>query len=313
VRTCLPVFFSAVIFYVNYFILIEKYLFRDKIVLFVLTNILLIALLVYGTELARELWRPVHTPRMWRRVQEAHPISHSLLPRKGYFWIRTAFSLLLTTGVSVAIRATQKWISSEREKRSLENETLKSELSHLRYQLQPHFFFNCLNSIYSLVDSAPDKAKETIHTLSKMMRYVLYETTEERIALSKEILFVKNYIQLMEMRFPRLVNVRSIFPETEKEVFVAPLLFVALVENAFKHGISAVNNSSILIKLQLENSRLIFTTENRNFPKKRDDVSDSGIGLDNLRKRLELIYPGRSVFKQEIIGDMVITNLIIEL
>lgn len=170
-------------------------------------------------------------------------------------------------------------------------EKLQSELKHLKYQLQPHFFFNSLNNIYAMVDISPENAKKAIHNLSKMMRYFLYETNEEKVPLTKEIQFLLKYIDLMKLRFSNNTLVQTSFEEDLPEIEIAPLLFIAIVENAFKHGVSATQPSTITFGLEIENDLIKFTSVNKNFPKTDEDKSGSGIGLENLKKRLELIYP----------------------
>lgn len=185
----------------------------------------------------------------------------------------------------------------------MERENLKSELSHLRYQLQPHFFFNALNNIYSLMDSSPAKAKESIHGLAKLMRHILYETKDERITLIKEVEFLENAIRLMKLRLTDMVSVKVSFPEKVGSQQIAPLLLIPLVENAFKHGVSTLLPTSIFIEMKLEDSTLFFNTSNTHLKKPQTDHSVSGIGIVNMKKRLELLYPGRFTYKQEIVPD----------
>ncbi len=153
--------------------------------------------------------------------------------------------------------------------------------------MQPHFFFNTLNNIYSLVDASPEQSKEALHQLSKMMRYLLYETEGETTVLSKELNFTANYIELMKMRIPKHVQVSTQFPAEYREVEVLHLLFISLVENAFKHGVSS-QESFIDIRCEITKAKLTFTVSNSNYPKEELDRSGSGIGMGNLRKRIEL-------------------------
>jgi LytS/YehU family sensor histidine kinase len=189
---------------------------------------------------------------------------------------------------------------------------LKSELQHLHYQLQPHFFFNSLNNIYALVDIAPEKAKTSIHSLSKLMRYMLYDTNEETVSLSKEIDFMKKYIDLMKLRISDKTKVTYNFPSEETGIKIAPLLFISLIENAFKHGVSASKESEIDIKMTVKLQTVLFSIENDNFPKKTDDKSGSGIGLPNIEKRLNLLYPNKSSFKTFVKENRYMAQLEIE-
>ena len=208
-----------------------------------------------------------------------------------FFIFKDLFSFFIPIIFSIAVKATENWIKTEAEKKEIENKNLESELQHLRYQLQPHFFFNSLNNIYSLVEVSPSKAQEAIHNLSKLMRYLLYDTTREKVELSDEINFLKKYIQLMEIRQTDKTKTIYVFPETENTSYrIAPLLFIPMIENAYKHGVSATQNSRISFGMTIKDNQLLFSSENSNFPKSTSDKSGSGIGLDNLKKRLELLY-----------------------
>ncbi len=302
-RTVLPLFFIALMFYFNYFILIDKILFKNQIVLFILTNLALIALCMWSEDGVRD-WIPRHNPGRTFRGGGGF---------KSFYHFRTAFSLALTVAVSVAIRMARQWLRAEAERKSMETEQLKSTLSHLQYQIQPHFFFNSLNNIYALVDSAPDKAKDSIHRLSKLMRYTLHDATAEQVALASEINFLKNYIDLMRLRLTDKVDVQYDFPADADHTQLAPLLFIPLVENAFKHGVSANQPSFIFIKMHIDKHRLVFWVENTNFPKDERDKGGSGIGIKNLQKRLSLLYPNRHLFRQTLEDGVFRTELEIDL
>lgn len=215
--------------------------------------------------------------------------------------------------VSVTIRGLQQWRQMENTRRTMETEQLKSTLSHLQYQIQPHFFFNSLNNIYSLIEISPEKAKESVHGLSKLMRYLLYEAKVEQVVLADEIAFLNNYIQLMRLRLTGKVTVQTEFPTQIPNLRVAPLLFIPLVENAFKHGVSAHQPSFISIKMQVQNRQLLFTVTNTNFPKTEQDKGGSGIGLENLKQRLELLYPGKYELIQKVENDVFLSELRIDI
>lgn len=292
-RFFLPLFLSALIFYANQFFLIDHFFFNKKILLFVLADLFLIIACMLLLEQVDQLIGHRHFS----------PGDHGgILPltiiRRTFLDIRTLTLFGLAVGASITIKLTQKWLRSEAERKTAETEMLKSELAHLQYQLQPHFFFNSLNNIYSLIDQSPEKAKEAVYGLGKLMRYLLYEIRDGTISLVKEIEFLRKFIQLMELRLLEQATVHYIFPENAQGYEVAPLLFIPLVENAFKHGVTAGINSNILIEMTVNDEVLVFYTENRNVPKRKDDRSGSGIGLKNLRKRLELLYPNRHEFIQ---------------
>jgi len=232
-------------------------------------------------------------------------------PIKMFIYVQTLL-FLAPLLFSITIKTTQRWVKTEAERKEATNIKLKSELQHLHYQLQPHFFFNSLNNIYALVDIAPEKAKTSIHSLSKLMRYMLYDTNEETVSLSKEIDFMKKYIDLMKLRISDKTKVTYNFPSEETGIKIAPLLFISLIENAFKHGVSASKESEIDIKMTVKLQTVLFSIENDNFPKKTDDKSGSGIGLPNIEKRLNLLYPNKSSFKTFVKENRYLAQLEIE-
>jgi two-component sensor histidine kinase len=304
IKIWLPLLFSAVIFYINFFVLTDQFLFKKRLTLFFAINVLMIIIALYGMDWARDIFFKETGP-------EPRGIKHAY--HKLYFFMRTAFSFLLTAGISVAIRVTERWYRMEAEKKNMENEHLKSELSHLRYQIQPHFFFNTLNNIYTLVDAAPEKAKETIHSMSKLMRHMLYNAEAEKVSLENEIVFLKSYIELMKIRIAEQVDLKFSFPDHTGGVQVAPLLFIALVENSFKHGISASRPSFINIQMTLVQNKITLVVSNSNFPKDKEDKNESGIGMENLMRRLKLIYPGRYLLKQKVENEVYTLELTIDL
>lgn len=299
-RTWIPMGFSLIIFYINYFIFIEKYIFTRKVFQFILFNILLVAVCIYLHSQVRELF--------FSSFDKARSANFKIF---SVYW--ESLTATITIGLSIAVKMTQSWVESENQKRNSENARLQSELTYLQYQLQPHFFFNSLNNIYSLIDSAPDKAKETIHSLAKLMRYMLYEAKEGKVLLSKEVEFLEKFIDLMEIRLPANVKISRSFKKIKADLLITPLLFLPLVENAFKHGTSTSDNGTIMFDLSMQNEDIVFRVENPNVPKSQEDKSGSGIGLDNLKKRLELMYAGKYSMQQEIVGDIYKAELKIKL
>jgi len=149
------------------------------------------------------------------------------------------------------------------------------------------FFMNTLNNIHALVDIDTEKAKETVIELSKIMRYVLYDADQPKVLLTKEILFLNNYIGLMRIRFTDKIDIQTLYPETIPEVKIPPLLLITLIENAFKHGVGLNNEAYIRTSLLIEDDKLNYTVENSiSFEAPRP----SGVGLENLRKRLSLLF-----------------------
>ncbi|PZW42628.1 histidine kinase [Mesonia algae] len=300
----IPIAFYAVNFYTNYFILIDKFLFANKIVLFIVINIALIALSVSLKEFFEYLFFEDTLKRSIKNKESGPPINMFIYVQMLSYMVPLLFS--------ITIKTTKRWVKTESERKEAINFKLQSELQHLHYQLQPHFFFNSLNNIYALVDISPDQAKSSIHSLSKLMRYMLYDTSEETVSLSKEIDFMKKYIELMKLRVSDKTKITYTFPSEETEIRIAPLLFISLIENAFKHGVSANKESEINLQMSVEEKIVKFTIENNNLPKKTDDKSGSGIGLPNIEKRIALLYPDKSKFKTFVKEKRFIATLEIE-
>ncbi|MDO6742522.1 MULTISPECIES: sensor histidine kinase [Polaribacter] len=302
----IPLVFSAILFYLNYFLLIDKYLFTKKTLWFVLINIIFISSFIYLKESIEDTFFQELTKK-----RPSNSNGNSAPPFKMFIYIQMV-SYMAPLLFSIAVKTTKRWVKTEAERKEAINFKLQSELQHLHYQLQPHFFFNSLNNIYAMVDLSPEQAKKSIHSLSKLMRYMLYETNEETISLTKEIDFMKKYIELMKLRVSDKTTINYNFPTTETGIKIAPLLFISLIENAFKHGVAASKPSNINMNMTCTSKTVLFTIENTNFPKKSDDKSGSGIGLQNLEKRLQLLYPDKYIFQTEVISNRFVVNLEIE-
>ncbi len=180
-------------------------------------------------------------------------------------------------------------LRNKKKVEELQSESISQQLEALRYQINPHFFMNTLNNIHSLVDIDPEKAKESIEEFSKIMRTLLYEGNSPTIPLSHEMDFMKHYISLMRLRYPEdSVHIEHFFPEDCSRASVPPLLMASFVENAFKHGISYEQESFIRVRLDVLDGKILFRCVNSDHS---SDYSDShGLGLDNISRRLTLLY-----------------------
>ncbi len=174
----------------------------------------------------------------------------------------------------------------------IEKHALERQLQYLKYQVNPHFLMNTLNNIHALVDIDPERAKTSIVELSKLMRYVLYEGNNRLTPLSREVQFLRNYVQLMSMRYTGNVSISLDVPEVLPDSMLPPLLLVIFVENAFKHGISYRNKSFVEISLKPQADRLLFNCRNSRQQKPQDENMKGGVGLSNVRRRLDLLFPG---------------------
>ena len=195
--------------------------------------------------------------------------------------------LILMLGMNLAIKLYFRQRGDREKMKRLEKQNLEQQLEYLKYQINPHFFMNTLNNIHALVDIDPEKAKTTILELSKMMRFVLYEGNKQRVPLDREIAFLHNYIKLMKLRYTDKVRITVDTPESVPNSEIPPLLFITFVENAFKHGVSYQQESFIDIKIEV-GSQLSFTCSNSRIPKEED--KHGGVGLQNVKQRLDLIY-----------------------
>lgn len=296
----------VIVFYLNYFVLIDRFLFRKKMVQFVLINLVLIVVMTFF----HHFWQNYHYLHFVKKTGE---VIHQGPPRI-VFIMRDGMMMLLLAGLSVAIRMTGNWYVVENEKKELEKARSEAELQNLKSQLNPHFLFNTLNNIYSLIAIAPDRAQYAVHDLSRLLRHVLYEDNQKLVSLDNELVFMKSYIELMGLRLSDRVELKVGMPEAKTGILVAPLLFISLIENAFKHGVSPTEPSFIHIRLQVEGAHHIkCSIENSYFPKKDSDRSGSGIGLENLRKRLELLYPGKFRLKTGLTGEVYVSELDLDL
>lgn len=174
----------------------------------------------------------------------------------------------------------------------IEKHALERQLQYLKYQVNPHFLMNTLNNIHALVDIDPERAKTSIVELSKLMRYVLYEGNNKLTPLSREVQFLNNYVRLMSMRYSDNVRISLDVPEILPDSMLPPLLLVIFVENAFKHGISYRTKSFVEISLQPHGDRLLFSCRNSRPEIKHDENMKGGVGLSNVRRRLDLLFPG---------------------
>jgi LytS/YehU family sensor histidine kinase len=204
--------------------------------------------------------------------------------------IDNALVSILVVGFNAAIKVTVIWQAEEQKNKELEKEKLQTELAFLKNQVSPHFFMNTLNNIHALIDINTEDAKESLIKLSKLMRYLLYDSETGKTTLAKEIEFIKSYVDLMKLRFTEKVSVNLAFPENVPNIEIPPMLFTSLLENAFKHGVSYQSDSFIEIIMNANKEFLFFRIINSKQKSRNGIVEKGGIGLDNLQKRLDLIY-----------------------
>lgn len=280
----LSVIMSMMIFYLNYFVLIHNLAFKKRLFAFIIINVTVFILLSIFSEYLHQLTSPP-SPK------KKPPLSLKNFSYYGLYFYREYTVYSLVTGIAIAVRIGKRLTHSEAERKRLETENLKSENSLLKYQIQPHFFFNTLNNIYALVGKSPEEGQKAIHRLSKMMRYIIYENNTEHVPLEKEIEFLENYNRLMQLRLTPSTKVTTSYPKESHGIEVPPLMFISLLENAYKHGVSNTEASFIENTMEIKNGKLVFTVSNSIHRQDiNEDKSVSGIGISNITKRLEIIY-----------------------
>jgi two-component system, LytTR family, sensor kinase len=276
------------IFYINSNLLVPKLLFTGKTWIFI-TSIIFIGLfyllilylfdqVTHLPELMFQSFRPgaVYKPR-------PRGLTNELFSLMIYF---------LAIGISTSISAVRKWQTDENLRIESEQQRINSELNYLKAQINPHFFFNTLNNIYALTNIDVNRAKTAILKLSRMMRYVLYETEKDQTVVSKEVDFIVDFVELMKLRLPENVKLSLDIPEKIEENTIAPMMLLPFIENCFKHGVSSQKESVIKISIETHKAYLKLTTINSVFLGNPNSPEGkvTGIGLSNTKRRLSLLY-----------------------
>ncbi len=313
----IPPLFVMAVFYANYFIYVNRFLIRKRLTAFTVCNVLTIAAAMYAVHFVMNM---LHGPQMMPmpdRFGPGSPAGPLPGPPPGPPfgpYLRNIIIYVLAVGVGTALRMTEQWYKAEQTRRDLEHERSVAELQSLKNQLNPHFLFNTLNNIYSFIRTDADLAQRTMDELCQLLRYVLYECDRPTVKLSEELRFVGNYIELMRVRMPQNARLSVSLPEDIPDYDVAPCLFIMLIENAFKHGGRNHPDSMISINIRIEDKKLISEIENSCFPENIENAANSnGVGLDNLRRRLMLLYPERHSFECGRYGNVYRAYLCIDM
>jgi two-component system, LytTR family, sensor kinase len=300
---------SGLIFYSNYLLLVPSLFFSRKRYLYYLSVLILILSFYFVSDYSNKHIFKLE-PKNGRSVQSIEPVGEVKRhpPREGDGKIgppmremhifNYAFTSLILVFFSLGIRILERHSQIEKMQEKLEKERLNSELAFLKNQISPHFFFNTLNNIYSLISINTVDSQKAVLKLSKLMRYLLYESEHGNTSLSSELEFMNNYIDLMKLRMNEKVTLSVSFPVKYEEISIPPLIFIPFIENAFKHGISYRERSFIDISLTTFKDSLSFRCVNSLVKSKEtEDNRYSGIGLENAGKRLALLFPGRHQLK----------------
>ena len=314
-KSWIPLFFYAAIFYLNYLYLINHFLFRKKYSIFFVLNLLVIVLFVLLNWRFNEM-KPHFFLEGHIEGIRPHPPRGPHPPPPGFlFDLLKSLAYVFPVVLSIALKAMENRVNFEAEKKEVYQQHLESELQNLKYQLHPHFFFNSLNNIYSLIELSKSQAQAAVHDLSKLMRYLLNNNGDQKVELIDEINFLEKYIQLMNLRQSKLTTTKFNLPSESEcvNLNIYPFLLMPIFENAYKHGVSSVNASIINFDLKIVDNVLYFECDNPLYSKKENDKSGSGIGLDNLSKRLNILYPKKHTVTVEVKDEVYKTTLIIEL
>lgn len=230
------------------------------------------------------------SPLIWRE---------SLQPQTELFGLNHIITVMLgelyVIGITTSIKLGMDWVRSQKRTQELENQTLETELNFLKSQIQPHFFFNTLNNLYSLTLLKSDLAPEVVLKLSELMSYVLYDSRSKSISLFKEISYLQHYIDLERLRFDNRLEVNMEISGEIEGKQIPPLILLTFLENTFKHGVNLqTGDLEVNIRLSVENDSLVFEIENPLPPKQTPNpFKNGGIGLNNVRRRLELLFQKR--------------------
>lgn len=293
-----------VLFIINNFVLIPRLLLRNRYIWYFIATALLIVVIW--------LWQ-AHDFMSF--VHKTHrPIRHDG-PRPPL----VAFPLflhfvydLLTIGVNLSTALIFRQYDDRLEQESLRKENAETQLTYLKGQINPHFYMNMLNNIHGMIEIDPSRAQDMVLDMSRLMRYMLYESSKPRVPLKSEVDFLKDYLQIMRQRYPEtMVEIKAEFPEARlmEGIYVPPLIFLVFIENSFKHGISYSRPSHVDVRVAVDQGKIRFLCSNSTHGETKET---SGIGLYNVRKRLALIYADKASLETIKTDESYIVNLTIE-
>ena len=252
---------------------------------------------------------------IFSNVSTIDPASKALIWDREFF-ITNAISISYTVAITMSLKLVKQWYEREQINRNLEKINVETELKYLKAQINPHFLFNCLNSLYALTLKKSDLAPDMVLRLSDLLRYLLYEAGEKFVDLSKEVEYLKNYLELEKIRHgERLQPTLTINGSTTGKK-IAPMLFLTFLENSFKHGIAQESEMGFIsINITIEGNELLFSISNSKPKENKSNLVDGpgGIGLENVKKRLNLLYPSQHTIETIETEKEYIVNLKLQL
>ena len=309
-RTGVRILPFLLVFLINNYLLVPRLLFTEKYLYYFLSCILSVIVAVFLSDILlslQPLFNRMPPPDLPFPQGKMPPHDSFLFPRKGmppppggffhpmrhppFHNFGQVIIAFLVIGFNSGVKSFVRWSEERVKQAERESQHLHTELAFLKHQISPHFFMNTLNNIHSLVDVDTEKARDAIVKLSRMMRYLLYESDDQKVSLKKEIEFIESYIELMRLRYDEdMLTIETEYPAFTEEIFVPSFLFLSFIENAFKHGVGLYAKSLIRIRFVFGKGRLTFAVSNSKSGIAPAISETSGIGLENVRKRLNLIY-----------------------
>ena len=275
------IFFYGLIVYFNLFYLIPNYLTQKRFLTY--CGLLIISAVIIT---------PLKVIIFYFKFSNHPELQAELLINHNWQFLITFF----IAGSSTILKIITDWVRHLRERQELQTQTMQSELRFLKSQINPHFLFNTLNNLYALTLKKSDKAPEIVIKLSEMMRYMLYECNEKRVLLSKEVNYIKNYLDLERLRQGKNVEIKFDIEGHVSDQKIAPLMFITFLENSFKHGLNnQISKGFVNIRIEIEENIIHFFIENSkpdSLPVQEHRRS-GGIGLVNIHRRLNLLYPNQ--------------------
>ena len=272
-----------IIFVINNALLAPKFFFQKRYLAYVVISFVMLTTIFYPIEHYQDELRLLEYP------DGTNYFIHGRASFTDLAWYWNVLLGLFMMGANCSIKFIFRSMQAEQKMVAMERHALQAEMDYLKYQINPHFFMNTLNNIHAMIDIDSEAAKEIVIELSKMMRYVLYDSEKQQTNLEQEVQFTENYVELMRVRYPSDVDVRfDVQRPLPVDAKVPPLLPIVFVENAFKHGVSYNRPSFVHIRLHCEDGNAV--CEVRNSRHKNMQVEKGGVGLENVRKRLDLLF-----------------------
>ena len=291
----------ALIVYFNLLYLIPNYLTKKEFFRYLALIVLAVAIIT-----------PLESFMLYLKFWNIPEAQSTVVQELNWSFLPNLFVGILST----IFKIVTDWVRHLREKQELQTQTMQSELRFLKSQINPHFLFNTLNNLYALTLKKSDKAPEIVIKLSEMMRYMLYECNERRVLLSKEVNYIRNYLDLESLRQGKGVEINFQVQGSISNQMIAPLMFIPFLENSFKHGLShSISKGFVNIFLNVEQNQVHLFIENskpETLPKPTGRKS-GGIGLVNVRRRLDLMYPEQYSLDIENSPNTYAVNLELEL